>query len=117
MGADEEGTLERLKALRREFVDPRITEHYGRIVKTTGTQPWSAVEWIADTQLTRPSVLLGLRHALVGILKALHLTDSEPQSRMWRDGNSYSATKDRTHSGPSSSMLSCGPKTPQDYRE
>src|SRR5437660_3363958 len=36
MGADEEGTLERLKALRREFVDPKIAEHHGRIVKTTG---------------------------------------------------------------------------------
>ena len=36
MGADEEGTHERLKALRREFVDPMIAEHKGRIVKTTG---------------------------------------------------------------------------------
>src|SRR5262247_4394580 len=36
MGADEEGTLERLKALRRELIDPRIAEHHGRIVKTTG---------------------------------------------------------------------------------
>jgi adenylate cyclase len=36
MGADEEGTLERLKALRRELLDPKITEHRGRIVKTTG---------------------------------------------------------------------------------
>ena len=36
MGADEEGTLERLKALRRELVDPKVTEHHGRIVKTTG---------------------------------------------------------------------------------
>jgi adenylate cyclase len=36
MGADEEGTLERLKALRRELLDPRIDEHHGRIVKTTG---------------------------------------------------------------------------------
>ena len=36
MGADEEGTLERLKALRRELVDPKIAEHNGRIVKTTG---------------------------------------------------------------------------------
>ena len=35
-GADEEGTLERLKALRREVVDQKITEHRGRIVKTTG---------------------------------------------------------------------------------
>src|SRR5271169_4733934 len=36
MGADEEGTHERLKALRHEFVDPKIAEHKGRIVKTTG---------------------------------------------------------------------------------
>jgi len=36
MAADEEGTLERLKALRRELVDPKIAEHHGRIVKTTG---------------------------------------------------------------------------------
>jgi adenylate cyclase len=36
MGVDEEGTLERLKALRRELVDPKIAEHRGRIVKTTG---------------------------------------------------------------------------------
>jgi hypothetical protein len=36
MGVDEEGTLERLKALRRELVDPKIAGHHGRIVKTTG---------------------------------------------------------------------------------
>jgi adenylate cyclase len=36
MGEDEEGTLERLKALRRDLPDPRITEHHGCIVKTTG---------------------------------------------------------------------------------
>jgi TolB-like protein len=36
MGADEEATLERLKALRHELVDPKIAEHRGRIVKTTG---------------------------------------------------------------------------------
>jgi adenylate cyclase len=36
MGADEEGTLAALKAIRRELVDPRIAEHRGRIVKTTG---------------------------------------------------------------------------------
>src|SRR5437879_4403743 len=36
MGADEEGTLERLKALRHELLDPKIAEHRGRIFKTTG---------------------------------------------------------------------------------
>ena len=36
MGSDEEGTLERLKAHRGELIDPKIVEHHGRIVKTTG---------------------------------------------------------------------------------
>jgi adenylate cyclase len=36
MGADEEGTLERLKALRHELVDPKIAGHHGRLVKTSG---------------------------------------------------------------------------------
>jgi TolB-like protein/class 3 adenylate cyclase/Flp pilus assembly protein TadD len=36
MGADEEGTLRQLKAHRKELVDPKITEHRGRVVKTTG---------------------------------------------------------------------------------
>jgi len=36
MGEDEEGTHDALKELRREVVDPKIDEHRGRIVKTTG---------------------------------------------------------------------------------
>ena len=36
MGADEEGTLAQLKAHRRQLVDPKIKQHHGRIVKTTG---------------------------------------------------------------------------------
>src|SRR6516162_7789064 len=36
MGADEEGTHERLKAHLRELVEPKISEHRGRVVKNTG---------------------------------------------------------------------------------
>jgi adenylate cyclase len=36
MGADEEGTHERLRALFREVVNPKIKEHHGRVVKNTG---------------------------------------------------------------------------------
>src|ERR1700731_503224 len=36
IGADEEGTLNRLRSIRAEVIDPTITEHRGRIVKTTG---------------------------------------------------------------------------------
>ena len=36
MGAAEESTLAQLKAVRKTLVDPKIAEHRGRIVKTTG---------------------------------------------------------------------------------
>ena len=36
MGADEEGTHERLQAHLRKLIDPKIKEHRGRIVKNTG---------------------------------------------------------------------------------
>ena len=36
IGIDEEGTLARLKAVRKGIVDPTIASHRGRIVKTTG---------------------------------------------------------------------------------
>ncbi|MBR1213891.1 adenylate/guanylate cyclase domain-containing protein [Bradyrhizobium sp. JYMT SZCCT0180] len=36
MGVDEEGTLARLKAARKAFIDPALGSHRGRIVKTTG---------------------------------------------------------------------------------
>ena len=35
-GADEEGTLARLRALRGDLIDPAIAAHRGRIVKRTG---------------------------------------------------------------------------------
>jgi hypothetical protein len=36
MGIDEAGTLARLKALRRDLIDPKIAAHAGRIVKLMG---------------------------------------------------------------------------------
>jgi adenylate cyclase len=36
MGVDEEGTVTAVKAYRRELIDPKVGEHRGRIVKTTG---------------------------------------------------------------------------------
>ena len=36
MAADEAGTLDRLKSLRKDLVDPKIAEHHGRIVKLMG---------------------------------------------------------------------------------
>jgi adenylate cyclase len=57
MGADEEGTLARLRACRRELIDPGIARHRGRIVKITGdglliefSSPVEAVRWAAEMQ-------------------------------------------------------------------
>jgi adenylate cyclase len=36
VGQDEEGTIARLQAVRRELIDPTIAKHHGRIFKTTG---------------------------------------------------------------------------------
>jgi adenylate cyclase len=36
IGEDEDGTLDRLRSIRAEVIDPKIAEHRGRLVKTTG---------------------------------------------------------------------------------
>ena len=36
MGQDEEGTLARIKTLRRDVIEPKVSDHQGRVVKTTG---------------------------------------------------------------------------------
>jgi adenylate cyclase len=61
MGSDEEGTLGALKALRRSLIEPRIAEHRGRIVKTTGdgilvefASTVDAVRCALDIQRTLP---------------------------------------------------------------
>jgi class 3 adenylate cyclase len=36
MAADEAGTHARLKALRQDFIEPKITEHHGRVAKLMG---------------------------------------------------------------------------------
>ena len=54
MGVDEEGTLRQLKAHRRELVDPKITEHRGHIVKTTGDG--MLVEFISVVDAVRCAV-------------------------------------------------------------
>jgi adenylate cyclase len=54
MGVDEEGTLAALKTLRRELIDPRIAEHHGRIVKTTGDG--ALVEFASEVDAVRCAI-------------------------------------------------------------
>lgn len=48
MGLDETGTLSRLKALRREFIEPLIEGYHGRIVKLMGDGALVAFESVVD---------------------------------------------------------------------
>src|SRR5262249_27733888 len=54
VGLDEEGTLARLRALRRDFIDPTIASHRVRIVKTTGDG--FMVEFPSDVDAVRCAV-------------------------------------------------------------
>ena len=67
MGVDEEGTLRLLKAHRKELVDPKITEHRGRIVKTTGDG--MLVEFVSVVDAVRCAVDIqrGMRERNSGI--------------------------------------------------
>jgi TolB-like protein len=60
MGIDEEGTLAALKAHRRELIDPKIAEHRGRIVKTTGDG--TLVEFASAVDAVRCA--MEIQHAL-----------------------------------------------------
>jgi hypothetical protein len=70
MGTDEEGTLARLKAVRKSLVDPTIAAHRGRIVKTTGERKLvefapavDAVRGAVEAQnVGRAEVGIGLAH-------------------------------------------------------
>ena len=57
MGRDEEGTLDRIKWLRREVIDPKVRAHHGRVFKATGDgllvefpSPVEAVRCAAEVQ-------------------------------------------------------------------
>jgi len=60
MGADEEGTVERLKAHRRQLIDPKIAEHRGRIVKTTGDGLLAEFASIVDAMRCAAEVQRGM---------------------------------------------------------
>jgi adenylate cyclase len=60
MGADEEGTHERLKAHFRQFVDPKIAEHHGRTVKNTGDGLLAEFASIVDTVRCAAEVQRGM---------------------------------------------------------
>ena len=75
MGRDESGTLAALKALRRELVDPKISEHGGRLVKTTG-----------DGLLVEFASVVDAVHCTMELQGAMaERNDAEPEDRRPKD--------------------------------
>jgi adenylate cyclase len=73
MGEDETGTLERLKSLRRELVQPRITERKGRIVKLMGDGLLAEFPSVVEAVLCA----IDIQHSLTG-----HETDLPDERRI-----------------------------------
>src|ERR1041384_7331516 len=60
MRANEEGTHERFKAHRRELVDPKVTQHHGRIVKYTGDGMLAEFPSVVEAVLCAVEVQCGM---------------------------------------------------------
>jgi adenylate cyclase len=67
MGADEEGTLARLNAHRREFLEPTVAQHRGRVVKRTGDG--ILVEFASAVDAARCAIQVqhGMAHRNIGV--------------------------------------------------
>ena len=67
MGMDEEGTLAQLKGHREALIDPKIEEHRGRIVKTTGDGALVEFASVVDAVRCAVEVQRGMNERNVGV--------------------------------------------------
>src|SRR6202045_3569423 len=70
MGADEEGTLAALKAIRRELGDPTIAGNRGRIVKTTGDGMLVEFASVVDAVRCAVEIQQGMAERNAGVSQA-----------------------------------------------
>ena len=82
MGQDEAGTLAHLRTLHGERVDPKIAEHKGRIVKTTGDGILIEFRWcpdlgLADRLRLPPYTRSGLTHACALVRRGNQIVEDD----------------------------------------
>src|SRR5437868_11869383 len=80
MGANESGTLAALDTLRSDFVDPKIIEHQGRIVKVTGDGMLVEFPSVVNAVACATELQRGIRKRNAGVPRSEEHT-SELQSR------------------------------------
>jgi len=86
MGADEEGTHERLKAHLRELVEPKIAEHRGRIVKNTGDGFLAELASVVDAVRCAVEVQRGMADREPEIAEERRIRTYLATGSMWRRG-------------------------------
>jgi adenylate cyclase len=99
MGADEEGTLAALKAYRREIIDPKITEHRGRIVRIIGdgllvefASVIAAVRWAVEVQREMDERNAGLpQEKRIEFRMGINAGDIIDGTDIWGDGVNVAA--------------------------
>jgi class 3 adenylate cyclase len=75
VGRDEEGTLDRLRTLRRDRIDPELHSHGGRLVKTTG-----------DGILVEFSSVVDAVRCAIALQRALAISETTTQRIQYRFG-------------------------------
>ena len=93
-GADEEGTLARLRALRSDLVDPAIAVHKGRVVKRTGDGLLAEFRSVVDAVRCAIELQTGMIERNAGVPAerriefriGVHLGDVVEESRRRPDG-------------------------------
>ena len=78
IGIDEEGTLARFKAIRTNLVDPKIAEHRGRVVKSTGDGLLAEFSSVLDAVRCATEVQAGMAEQNTGVPADLRI--------IWRIG-------------------------------
>jgi adenylate cyclase len=100
MGRDEEGTLDRIRDLRRDVVEPKVAEHRGRIFKTTGdgflvefSSPVEAVRCAVEVQEALAALAPGPAEGAFRLRIAINLADImiEEDGDIYGDGVNIAA--------------------------
>ena len=74
IGADEAGTLSRLRTIRAALIDPAIAAHNGRLVKTTGDGLLVEFGSVVDALRAATKVQAGIAESPLSVVRVFETT-------------------------------------------